>query len=75
MQTILTFLNKSFLIIPGASTFLLPPMEVWGHHLPILQIIGAGAILYAVGLELKWYSLTVPVKKEKIKPVTKKAKA
>ncbi len=75
MKTILTFLNKSFLIVPGASTFLLQPLEVIGYHIPVLQVIGAGAILYAIGLEFGWYTLNMAEKKERIKPVTKKARA
>ncbi len=74
MKTILTFLNKLLLIVPGASTFLLPPLEVMGH-IPVLQVLGTGAILYAIGLEFGWYTLNLAEKKERIKPVAKKARA
>lgn len=68
---ILTFLNKAFLFIAGASTFLLQPIEVMGYHVPVLQVIGAGSILFMLGFEFGWYQIAMNTEAKEAKKAKK----
>lgn len=75
---ILTTLNKAFLIIGGGSTFLLQPLIVLGYTIPVLQVIGASAIVLAIGFEFGWFIITVnreSKEEKKAKKLDKKIKS